>query len=349
MTKIQKKLSFDDVLLTPQHSYLTTRSEADISTMVGHNKLNLPIISAPMDTITNGSMALFMWEKGGMGIIHRYLNINQQYAEVKWAKEYGAHVGAAVGVNGDSDERAAALVEAGADLLVMDVAHGDSESVIEKAAMFKEKYNMPVMSGNIATAKAAINYVLHGIDLLRVGIGPGASCSTRVVTGVGVPQLSAIMDVNSVRTWDGWEDSHKELHIVADGGVKNSGDAVKALAAGADAVMAGGLFAGFDITAGRKHYIPDESEQNFKTYKEFRGMASDEALSTRGKKNFVVEGEAFTVPIRYDHDEFVSSLYGSIQTGFAYLGARNIRELRKNAVFVEVSSQGFAEGLPRGV
>lgn len=336
-----KRFSFDDVLLCPQLSSLGSRSEVDISSKIADRRVLTPIVSSPMDTITDGSMARFMWEHGGFGIVHRYLSISDQYAEVKWAKEMGARLGASIGINGDTPERAEALVEAGADLLVLDIAHGHSLKAIATAKLMQEKFGVPVSSGNIATGKAARDYFNEGITTLRVGIGPGASCSTRVVAGVGVPQLSAILEIKN-------ELRNEDVTIIADGGIKNSGDIVKALAAGADIVMVGGLFAGYDETAGDKIYIQND-DNSMKTFKRFRGMASSDALEARGKQSFVEEGKAFMVPVKYELGNYLKELHEAIQTGLAYLGAKTIPELWEKARFIEVSPLGFAEGLPRGV
>lgn len=341
------KLTFDDVLLMPRYSELESRSEANIATDVGGLKLDLPIISAPMDTVTEESMALFMYEKGGLGAIHRYMSITEQFTKVKWVKEMGARVAAAVGVNGDADERVDALLEAGADMIVIDVGHGWSKKCLVACEQFVAK-GANVMSGNIVSLEAGADYVVAGAKSLRIGVGPGSACKTRTVAGVGYPQLQAILDV---------ADKFWEISIVADGGIRTSGDIVKALAAGADAVMVGGMLSPFHISAGPTGYetvdepsFTNPEEKRTVRVKEFRGMASRNALSEYKKTDdFVTEGESYTVPVRYDYEEFVNGLRDSIQIGFAYLGARNLNELQINAEFVEISQNGYVEGLAKGV
>lgn len=374
--EITKAYSFDDVLLLPYYSDLDSRSEVNLRTKLGGISLDLPILSAPMDTVTEENMASFMWESGGMGILHRYNTVNKQYAMVKWLKETGARVGAAVGTNGDAKERIDALLEAQVDLICIDIAHGDSVKAYETVGYIRDtSRDVQIMSGNIVTESAALNYIEAGANILRVGVGPGSACSTRVVAGVGYPQLSAIYDMKTYLEYK-WD--NLEYSIVADGGIRHSGDIVKALAAGADAVMIGGMLAPFVVAAGRRHSVKVEDEsplqdlfpafdalkkrrvvdvfegqssiipKNIEHYiimKEFRGMASADALKTR-KSNFVVEGESFLIEERSDHREFIADVRDGIQQGFAYLGARNIFDLQVNAEWVEVSASGSAENVP---
>lgn len=346
MTKqFNKAYSFDDVLLIPDYSTLNSRYDSKISTEVGGINLDVPVISAPMDTVTESNMASFMYEQGGLGIIHRYLSINQQYGHVKWVKETKGKVGAAIGINGDAWERAEAMFEAGADLLVIDVAHGHSVRALDFTKKLRERLPITLMSPNIVTRKACADYISAGVHAIRVGVGGGSACSTRLVAGVGYPQFSAIYDLADLKQ------IHPEISIVSDGGIKTSGDVVKALAAGADAVMVGGLLAPFNIAAGRTVAVPVENPifkaSSHRMMKEFRGMASESALSPRKTKgDYTVEGESFLVPIRYDAKEFMQEFIAGIQSGFAYLGAQDIIELRSNASFVEVSPNGIQEGKP---
>ena len=354
--KMDKALSYDDVLLVPSKSDFESRSEADISVRFGKLRLTLPILSAPMDTVTEASMASFMYKYGGLGIIHRYNSINQQFAEVKWVKEGNDRVAAAVGVNGDAKERADALVEAGVDMLVIDVAHGHSRVALDMISEIKNKYDdVLVTSGNVATSEGTRDSIYAGADIIRVGIGPGSSCTTRTVAGVGMPQFTAILNCVNIAG---------EIPILADGGIKCSGDIVKALAAGASSVIIGGMFASFFIAAGETYTKvvnePSEVSNLFGTYqdgeettlskaiqvKKFRGMASDSALSERKRgKSYIIEGEEFEIPITYDYEEVMNKLRNGIFAGFSYIGARNIKELWQKAQFVEVSPAGYLEGL----
>jgi IMP dehydrogenase/GMP reductase len=372
LNNVVKGYSFDDVLLVPSKSDLDSRSEVNLRSAVGMIGLDLPILSSPMDTVTEENMAVFMWESGGFGIIHRYNTVNKQYAMVKWVKEMGVRVGAAVGINHDAKERVDALLEAGVDLICIDIAHGDSQKAYELVAAIRDSTSaIQIMSGNIVTEEAAIRYLDAGADVLRVGVGPGSACSTRVVAGVGYPQLSAISNVKTYA-----ERFDYAYTIVADGGIRTSGDVVKALAAGADAVMVGGILAPFVVAAGKRYSVKTEDEsplqelfpayisgkgnkvidvlnesgkkkiiERYVTMKEFRGMASEDALKER-KDRFVIEGESFLVEERNDQREFLAELRDGIQQGFAYLGARNIYELRANAEWVEVTPAGLNENAP---
>lgn len=310
---------YDDVILEPQFSDLGSRADPFIGPLNLAFRLDIPIISSPMDTVTEEEMAIFMARKGGLGIIHRYMSIEDQVMKVEKVRER-FFVGASVGAN-DSLERIYALIAAGADLLAVDVAHGDSEVVYNTIRRIKDASPKTyVLSGNIATADGAERADKAGADAIRVGIGAGSACTTRLVAGVGVPQLTAILRAS--------EGTRKP--IVADGGIKHSGDIVKAIAAGADAVMVGSLFAGYPVTPRPGSY---------------RGMASYEALSLyKGTKSVTVEGEAFDVPIRSDFEDHFDGIIRGIRQGFAYLGAGNQVELRRRAKFVQVTSLGHQEG-----
>lgn len=345
--KISKGYSFDDVLLVPSYSSLGSRNEVSLKTKIGRIGLEVPILSAPMDTVTEENMAMFMWENGGLGVVHRYNTINKQYVMVRWLKEYGIRVAAAIGINGDSKERAEALAEAGVDMFVVDIAHGHCEKALDIVKHLRENYSVHIMSPNIVTPQAARDFVNFGVDVLRVGVGPGSACTTRQVAGVGYPQLTAIENIyNTINA-----NVDSPVKIVADGGIRNSGDVVKALAAGADAVMIGGILAPFVVAAGPTVSVAaDEASPvlgvpRYKTMKPFRGMASSDALKNR-KDKFVAEGESFLVEVRYDHKEFFNQFVEGIRQGFAYLGAKDIVQLRGKATFVEVTQHGYLEGTP---
>lgn len=348
--KISKGYSYDDVLLVPKLSNLSSRYESNTVSLLCGIRLEVPIVSSPMDTVTEANMALSMWEQGGFGFIHRYMDINEQFSQVKWVKSMSGRCGASVGVNGDAWDRVQALIDAGVDILIMDIAHGHNINAIKMGMKIKSEYpGVRLISPNIATRSAAFDWKFA--DGVRVGIGPGSACTTRLVAGVGVPQLTAVNDVYDVV-------KEHDCTVISDGGVRNSGDIVKALAAGADVVMIGGLFSPFDIAAGKRYYIqtdePSEVGNIFggeitKSYwvKEFRGMASDEALSSRKRnERYVVEGESFTTPIRYDFKDFFAKLRDGVQTGLSYLGAKDIEALREVAEFVEISPNGYVESTP---
>ena len=332
---IEKGFSFNDVLLVPAFSTLGSRSETSLETKLGPFNLGIPVISSPMETVTEVPMMNFMSSMGGSGIIHRYNTIEEQVkmvSDIKQWKDSTDIVGAAIGVNGDSKERATALVEADVDFLVIDVAHGHMQSAIDMCGWTTDSLNIHTMSGNIVTQEAAVSYMDVGATMLRVGVGPGSACSTRLVAGVGYPQLSAINDISKVLL--------PGVSIVSDGGIKHSGDVVKALAAGADAVILGGLLSGFTISAGETFIVDG------KTVKNFRGMASDSALSARGTSGYLVEGESFLVEVKDSHAEWITGFLDGIRGGMAYLGAETLTELRSKAKFVEITPQGYSEGTP---
>lgn len=324
--------TFDDVVLLPQYSGLDSRSTVSIETTLDKLQLRIPIISSPMDTVTGAEMASWVGQRGGLGILHRYNTIEEQVELVKRVRALSndkVFVGAAVGVNGDSWDRAQALVDAGANLLCIDVAHGHTKATGEQLKRISSKYSdIEIMSGNICTQEGAKFSEDNGATVLRVGVGGGSVCTTREVAGVGLGQLSAIMEVAEVAT----------RPIVADGGVRKSGDIVKALAAGADAVILGNLLSNYPISA-----APIVGDQKI-----FRGMASDSALSEyKGPKaEYVVEGEHCFVNIDHDYENTFNTLLKGINTGLSYLGAANLEELRSKAVFRTVTNNGLKEGRP---
>jgi len=373
MKNITKALTFDDVSVVPALSRLESRDDVDLSVDLSGISLEIPILSAPMDTVTGVDMACFMGAVGGIGILHRYLSIKSQVENVNYVREQGYKVGAAIGVNGDSRDRAKALVDAGADLLVLDIAHGHTVAALKMISFIKDKFPaITVMSGNICTRDAAMDCVLSGADILRVGVGGGSACTTRVVAGVGVPQISAILEVEDVPQY---ADHH--VTIVADGGIRNSGDAVKAFAAGADAVMLGGFLAPFPVSAGdvvlQNTGEPSGLEKVIKGWvntdgadaakimstpanidfgdrwvkkKRFRGMASDSALSEYKKdEDYVVEGEQFLIDIDHDFEKTFQTLLDGIRLGLSYVGADCIDDL-KYAELVEITPHGAIEATP---
>lgn len=337
--KINEGLAWDDVLLVPQYSDIKSRSEVDITSYVGGLKLTLPIVSSPMDTVTETSMVDAMNQAGGLGIIHRYNTIEQQVALVKDVP--GAAflpVGAAIGATGDYFERAQALVEAGVCVICIDVAHGDHVVVreaMEKLKPFLVEKNVHLMAGNIATGHGLLNLDDWGADSVRVGIGGGSICSTRINTGHGVPNLTALLDC--VETWERVRPQKKRPGIVIDGGIRNAGDMVKALAIGADAIMCGSLLAGTDESPG------EILEVNGKKMKQYRGMASREAQNSWRGKSSSPEGIATTIPYKGSVNKILEDLAGNIKSGFSYSAARNICQLKEHAQFVKQTAAGQAE------
>lgn len=347
MKSIRDGLTFDDVLLVPQKTTLRSRSEADLSTYLTPKiRLKIPFISANMDTVTESRMAIAMAELGGIGIIHRFNTVEEEVDEVKKVKDKKLLVGAAIGVRGDYLERAEALVNAGCDVLVIDIAHGYSIQLLEALKTLRKKFKKAqIIAGNIASADGARELIDAGADALKVGIGPGSFCSTRIVTGSGVPQLTAIMDVDSVARKEG-------IPVIADGGIRYSGDVVKALAAGASTVMMGGKLAGSDEAPG------DVIEHKGEKKKLARGMASTAANRDRvdKDKNVTMDVDTYTpegvegfVPYTGPVAPMLEKWLGGIRSGYSYSGARTIEELWKNAEFVRITTSGLTESFPHDV
>ncbi len=327
-------MSFDDVLLVPQYSDIESRralhtsNELDASTT-----LDLPIISSPMDTVTEYSMAYAMFSNGGLGIIHRYNSIEEQSKIVGYMKDESdgrGIIGAAIGVTGDYQERAHELVKSGASVLCVDVAHGHHSMMREALKHLKEAHgrNAHIMAGNVATGEGCLALASWGADSVRVGIGGGSICSTRLVSGHGIPTFQSVIDCVGAGC---------PVPIIADGGMKTSGDVVKALAAGADFVMLGSMLAGTDQSPGEVFYNGN------KKYKVYRGMASSEAqVNWRGKTS-TPEGISTTIPYKGDVNNILDDLRGGIQSGMSYSGARTITELQARAQFIRQTPAGQAE------
>ena len=473
---IREGVTFDDVLLVPKYSKITSRSDTDLSTKLSRNiSLNIPLISANMDTVTESSMAVTVAREGGIGIIHRFLTIQQQVDEVLKVKRSGSiiienpytinseltikdafsimnekqvsgllvtdsnskiigilterdvlfeptdstklvqelmtkdvvtaklgvdldqvkeilkhnrieklpivdddnHVkglitsqdisnlekypnaskdkkgrplvGSAVGVKGDFMERSEALINAGADVLVVDIAHGHSENAINTVKNIKKAFpDCELIAGNVATAKGTEDLIKAGVDAVKVGVGSGSICITRVITGSGVPQLTAVYDCAKVG-------NEHDIPIISDGGTRNSGDATKALAAGASSIMVGSILGGTDESPG------STITKNGKRFKIYRGMASLAASMGRRSKetgtfeltddlnDYVAEGVEAMVPYKGSVTEIITQITGGIRSGLSYCGASNIKQMQENAEFIKISRAGFAESQPHDV
>ena len=325
-------MSFDDVLLVPQYSDIESRKVLTTTNRLDDNiDLYLPIISSPMDTVTEVDMVSSVDTHGGLGIIHRYNSPTDQAKLVKRARMKDVNnVGAAIGVTGDYLERAQALVQEGANVLCVDVAHGHHSMMRNALAKLREVFgdSVHLMAGNVATGEGANALAEWGADSVRVGVGGGSICSTRLVSGHGVPTFQSVKDC---------VDAGCPIPIIADGGMKTSGDIVKALAAGADFVMLGSMLAGTDQSPGQ---VFDAGNKKYKVY---RGMASSEAqVNWRGKTS-TPEGISTTIPYKGDVNTILADLKGGIQSGMSYSGARSIRELQAKAKFVQQTTAGQAE------
>ena len=472
--EFKEGLTFDDVLLVPKYSDITSRSQTDLSTKLSRNiTINIPFVSANMDTVTESSMAVAMARAGGIGIIHRFLTIQEQANEVLKVKRSGSvmienpytissdksvqdaldyaedkeisgllvtdsnsklvgivterdllfagsngtiadvmtkdvvtakpgvsldeakdmlhkHrieklpivddsgviqglitskditnntdypnaskdkkgrplVGAAVGVKGDFLERSESLLDAGADVLVVDIAHGHSENAISTVRNIKKAFpECELIAGNIATAQGAEDLIKAGVDAVKVGVGSGSICITRVITGSGVPQLTAVMDCAKVANDHG-------IPIISDGGTRTSGDATKALAAGASSVMVGSMLGGTDESPGTV------LTKNGKRFKVYRGMASLAASIGRKSKetgsisleddlnDYVAEGVEAMVPYKGTVTDILKQLTGGVRSGLSYCGAHTIPQMQQNAEFIKMSRAGFAESQPHDV
>ena len=365
-TKFAKKgLTFDDILLIPAESHVLP-NEVDLSTQLADNlKLKIPLISAGMDTVTEGPMAIAMALQGGLGVVHKNMSIQAQAGEVANVKSVVVPANAtkaavddqnrllcaaAVGVTSDTFERAEALLKAGADAIVIDTAHGHSAGVLRKIKEIRDHFpDVTLIAGNVATGEATKALYDAGVDVVKVGIGPGSICTTRVVAGVGVPQITAIYDAASVAREYG-------KPIIADGGIKYSGDVVKALAAGGNAVMLGSMLSGTTEAPG------EVFEDNGKRYKSYRGMGSVGAMAQahgssdryfQGGVNeankLVPEGIEARVEYKGDVSDIVFQIDGGLRSGMGYVGAPDIPTLIEKAQFVQITNAGLRESHPHDV
>ncbi len=348
MGSIKESLTFDDVLLLPQYSDVLP-SETDISIKLANKiTLKVPFLSSAMDTVTESRMAIALARAGGIGVIHRNLNISKQSNEIAKVKRKKLLVGAAVGTNTEDIERAKSLIDNGCDLIVIDTAHAHSEKVLNTLSKLKKNSSkIPICAGNIATGEAAKKLYNSGADIIKVGIGPGSICTTRMVAGIGVPQISAIMEVKSSL-------KNKKISIISDGGIKFSGDIAKALAAGADAIMMGSIFAGTEESPGKKF------KHQGKIYKNYRGMGSIGAMSSgsanryfqknfKDKSKFVPEGVEGRVEYKGNVSKIIYQLKGGLRSSMGYIGAKSLSQIRKNAKFIKITKAGFYESMVHSV
>jgi len=340
---IGKGFSFDDVLIVPKYNKILSRREVSFRTKVTRNyEIDIPLLAANMDTICEAEMAISLGKLGGLGVIHRFMTIEEQAEQVRQVKNYELICAAAIGVK-DAKERAEALVKAGLEILVIDIAHGHSKYAGKTLDYLKETYpHIDVMAGNISTKDAAEYFLSKGADAVKVGIGPGSLCTTRIMTGAGVPQITAIMDV--------YEATKGEIPICADGGIKKPADVVKAIGAGANTIMSGYLFAGTKETPGE---IVEEQGKKFKLY---RGSASyDVAVKKaeldgeKDKKIINVEGEKTLVPYKGSISPIIEEYLGALASGMTYLGAREMKSIVGKADFIEMTNSGVKESEAHGL
>ena len=348
MDGIKDSLTFDDVTLIPQYSSVLP-SETITYTKLAHNlNLQIPLMSSAMDTVTESKMAIALSKSGGIGIIHRNLSIEKQVQEVKKVKKNNFLVGAAIGVNSKDIERADELSKAKVDMIIIDTAHGHTQKVLFMIKKIKKKLKKCVLcAGNIATGKAAKFLADSGVDIVKVGIGPGSICTTRLVTGIGVPQLSAVLQVKKAL-------KNYKTRIISDGGIKFSGDIAKAIAAGADAVMIGSLFSGTTESPGKIF------KQKGKLFKNFRGMGSVGAMSAgsadryyqkkiKNVSKYVPEGVEGIVKFKGPVNKIIYNLIGGLKSSMGYLGAKTIKDLQKKGEFVKITKAGFYESMVHNI
>lgn len=360
---IKEAYTFDDLLLVPSYSKVVPIDTILHTRLTKKITLNIPVLSAAMDTVTEDLMAIALAKLGGLGIIHKNLSIDEQADMVRKVKKAevletdkdacldadgNLRVGAAVGVGKDTYERVNKLYEAGVDIIAVDSAHGHSKGVIETIKQIRSLFpNLDIIGGNVVTAQAAIDLIYAGASAIKVGVGPGSICTTRVVAGVGVPQLTAINDVYQVT-------KQYDIGIIADGGIKMSGDITKALAAGADCVMLGGLLAGTKETPG------DVILLDAKEVKAYIGMGSLTAMKkgssdryfqggVKELKKLVPEGIEATVPYKGEIKDVIHQMMGGLRSGMGYCGCETVLDLKEKAQFVKISNAGLKESHPHDV
>ena len=348
MEHIKDSLTFDDVTLIPSYSSVLPSETITSIKLSKSLNLKIPIMSSAMDTVTESKMATAISKAGGLGVIHRNLSISKQVEEVKKTKSKKCLVGAAIGVSSEDLERAIELSAANVDLIIIDTAHGHTKKVQQMINKVKNKIKKTLLcAGNIATGKAAKFLADNGVDIVKVGIGPGSICTTRLVAGVGVPQISAVIDVKkSLKNY--------KTKIISDGGIKFSGDLAKAIAAGADGVMIGSLFSGTLESPGKIF------KKKGKLFKNFRGMGSVGAMSVGSSdryyqkkfkdiSKYVPEGVEGIVKFKGPVEQIIYNLIGGLKSSMGYLGARNIHELQTKGEFVKITKAGFYESMVHNV
>jgi len=346
LSTLMLALTYDDVLIVPQRSAIRSRSQVNLASRLSRDiEMATPVIAANMDTVCGWEMAATMSKLGAAGIIHRFLPIDGQQAEVRKAFEAssGGTIGAAIGTDHDMIERTLACADAGASVVVLDIAHGHAEHAIEGVRRLKaEAPHVQVIAGNIATARGALDLAEAGADAIKVGVGPGGVCTTRLVAGVGVPQLTAVSEAVNADC---------SVPIIADGGIRTSGDIAKALAVGADSVMIGSMFAG-------TKEAPGEVEQTDRgLFKRVRGMASREAAEQRAARSGeqlddeyfehrAAEGVEGLVPYRGSVELLLNELMAGLKSSMSYSNSASLEEFRAQAKMVRITGAGLNENHP---
>lgn len=351
LSNLPEYLTYDDVLLLPAYAGFS-RSDIQTETKLSRTiTLGAPFVSAPMDTVTEHGLAISLAHLGGIGIIHRNLSVDDQVNEVKLVKKESLLVGAAIGASTGFEERAEKLIEAGVDIICIDSAHGHAKPIVDAVTYIKDHFStIQVMAGNVATYDGAKMLIDAGADALRVGMGPGAICTTRIVSGMGVPQLTAVAETARAARGSG-------VPVIADGGIKYSGDMVKAIAAGASTVMMGKMFASCEEAPGE---IVNLDGKKFKSY---RGMGSigamEKGAAIKSEDEFhgksykdrvlVAEGVEGLVEITGTVKDMVDQWLGGIKSGMYYVGCKTVEELQKSTQFIRITQASLTESHPHSL
>lgn len=339
---------FDDILLVPQRSSVSSRHSVKTSMVIGSDKraifLELPVIAAPMDTVCDLEMCIAISGAGGLGILHRYMSYEDQINKTRFLAEAEFNFGVAIASNNGFLDQAQALYDAGARMLLVDTANGHGEYAINAVKMLRERFDdVHIMAGNVATADGFARLASVGADSVRVGIGGGSACTTRIISGHGVPTLASIIDCDTWLTEFGSK-GIDTCSIIADGGIRNSGDMVKAFAAGAHAVMVGSMLAGTDEAPG-DIFI----NQNGQHVKSFRGMASKEAQNDANGNVSVAEGINTTIPYKGSVNDIFNEIRGGLGSGCSYSGVYNVFELSTFARYISVTQASLNESKPHAL
>jgi len=336
-----KLLAYDDVVILPGYSEIASRMDIDISTSLAGVSLEIPIVGANMDSVTGEKMCEVLDQRGGIGILHRFAPDDVLVSWIDSLTKKGVRFGASVGVKRDDDHLVKVILGKGVTMICIDVAHGHHLKVKQRIRYIKSfNSDAIVIAGNVCTNDGAEFLAEAGADIIKVGIGSGSLCTTRLVTGCGSPQLSAVMEAAKVKK------RYPNVSIIADGGIRNPGDVVKALAAGADAVMIGNLLAGTDESPGDKIVFGPFTKP--KIYKQYRGSASMSCKADSGSPLDFVEGTSTLIPYRGTVETVTKPIEHGLRSGMSYVGAADIKSLKAKAVMAEITQNGIYEGTPHG-
>jgi IMP dehydrogenase len=340
MQRVGKALCFDDILLVPQKSEIISRHDVDLSMSIGYKKrkinLSLPVIAAPMDTVCDTEMCIAMSEHGGLGILHRYMSYQNQIIKAQSLVERNIGFGVAIASNNGYLAQTDRLYNIGVRVFLIDTANGHGSYAVKAVSQLRNTFSdIHIMAGNVATKDGFLRLAEAGADSIRVGIGGGSACTTRLVSGHGLPTLQSIMDV---------AETFQECSVIADGGIRTSGDMVKAFAAGADAVMVGSMLAGTDESPGE--ILTDAHGREVKS---FRGMASASAQKDATGNVSVAEGISTTVPYKGSVSHILNQVRGGLGSGCSYSGVDKLSDLEEFSEYMSVSALSFNESIPHAL